>query len=69
LKIDRIKITFNNDFQKIVERDNVKNFNSLIEWLEMFNNDENVNLLTMSGKELGTSFSIDKNNIKSIEIL
>jgi len=69
LKIDRIKITFNNDFQKIVERNNVKNFNSLIEWLEMFNNGEVVNLLTMSGKELGSSFSIDKNNIKSIEIL
>lgn len=69
MKIDRIKITFNNDFEKIVERDNVRNFNSLIEWLELFNNDENVSLLTMSGKELGSSFSIDKNNVKSIEIL
>lgn len=69
MKIDRIKITFNNAFEKIVERDNVRNFNSLIEWLQMFNNGENVNLLTMSGKELGSSFSIDKNNVKSIEIL
>lgn len=69
MRIDSIKITFNNDFEKIVERDTVKNFNSLIEWLEMFNNGEVVNLLTMSGKELGSSFSIDKNNIKSIEIL
>lgn len=69
MRIDSIKITFNNDFEKIVERDTVKNFNSLIEWLEMFNNGEFVNLLTMSGKELGSSFSIDKNNIKSIEIL
>jgi len=69
VKIDSIKITFNNGFEKIVERNTVKNFNSLIEWLEMFNNGEVVNLLTMSGKELGTSFSIDKNNIKSIEIL
>lgn len=69
MRIDSIKITFNNGFEKIVERDTVKNFNSLIEWLEMFNNGEVVNLLTMSGKELGSSFSIDKNNIKSIEIL
>jgi len=69
VRIDSIKITFNNGFEKIVERNTVKNFNSLIEWLEMFNNGEVVNLLTMSGKELGTSFSIDKNNIKSIEIL
>jgi len=69
VKIDSIKITFNNGFEKIVERNTVKNFNSLIEWLEMFNNGEVVNLLTMSGKELGSSFSIDKNNIKSIEIL
>jgi urease accessory protein UreF len=69
VRIDSIKITFNNGFEKIVERDTVKNFNSLIEWLEMFNNGEFVNLLTMSGKELGSSFSIDKNNIKSIEIL
>ena len=69
MRIDSIKITFNNGFEKIVERDSVKNFNSLIEWLEMFNNGEVVNLLTMSGKELGSSFSIDKNNIKSIEIL
>lgn len=69
MRIDSVKITFNNGFEKIVERDTVKNFNSLIEWLEMFNNGEVVNLLTMSGKELGSSFSIDKNNIKSIEIL
>ncbi len=69
MRIDSIKITFNNGFEKIVERDTVKNFNSLIEWLEMFNNGEFVNILTMSGKELGSSFSIDKNNIKSIEIL
>ena len=69
MRIDSVKITFNNGFEKIVERDRVKNFNSLIEWLEMFNNGEVVNLLTMFGKELGSSFSIDKNNIKSIEIL
>ena len=69
MKINKIKITFNNGFEKIVERDNVKNFNSLVDWLDMFNNNENVNILTMFGKELGSSFSIDKNNIKSIKII
>lgn len=69
MKINSIKITFNNGFEKIVERNTVKNFNALIDWLDMFNNGEVVNLLTMSGKELGSSFSIDRNNIKSIETL
>lgn len=69
MKIDKIKITFKNDFVRIVERNNVKNFNSLVDWIEMFNNGENVSLLTLSGKELGSSFSINKNNIKSIEII
>ncbi|MGL4911728.1 MAG: hypothetical protein ACRC3Y_04775 [Romboutsia sp.] len=69
MKIDKIKITFKNDFVRIVERNNVKNFNSLVDWIEMFNNSENVSLLTLSGKELGSSFSINKNNIKSIEII
>ena len=69
MKIDKIKITFKNDFVRIVERNNVKNFNSLVDWIEMFNNGENVSLLTLCSKELGSSFSINKNNIKSIEII
>lgn len=69
MKLNKIKIVFKNDFVKIVERDNIRNFNSLIDWMEQFNNGENVALLTLSGKELGSSFSIDKNNIKLIEIL
>lgn len=69
MKLNKIRIVFKNDFVKIVERDNIRNFNSLIDWMEQFNNSENVALLTLSGKELGSSFSIDKNNIKLIEIL
>ncbi|MPM85924.1 hypothetical protein SDC9_133007 [bioreactor metagenome] len=37
--------------------------------MEQFKSGENVALLTLSSKELGSSFSIDKNNIKLIEIL
>ena len=69
MKLNKIRIVFKNDFVKIVERDNIRNFNSLIDWMEQFNNGENVALLTLSSKELGSSFSIDKNNIKLIEIL
>ncbi|WP_042273952.1 hypothetical protein [Faecalimicrobium dakarense] len=67
MKYNKIKITFKNGFERIIEKDGVKNFNSLIEWANMFNNDEDVNLLTMSGRDLGSSFSIDKNNVKFIE--
>lgn len=69
MKLNKIRIVFKNDFVKIVERDNIRNFNSLIDWMEQFNSGENVALLTLSSKELGSSFSIDKNNIKFIEIL
>ncbi|MGL5328665.1 MAG: hypothetical protein ACRDD7_05305 [Peptostreptococcaceae bacterium] len=69
MKINKVKIIFKNNFTRIVERNNVKNFESLLDWIQMFNNGESVNLLTMSSRELGSSFSIDKNNIKSIEIV
>lgn len=69
MKLNKIRIVFKNDFVKIVERDNIRNFNSLIDWMEQFKSGENVALLTLSSKELGSSFSIDKNNIKLIEIL
>ncbi|WP_270940498.1 hypothetical protein [Romboutsia lituseburensis] len=69
MKLNKIRIVFKNDFVKIVERDNIRNFNALIDWMEQFKSGENVALLTLSSKELGSSFSIDKNNIKLIEIL
>lgn len=69
MKNNRIKITFKNGFERIVEKDNVRNFNSLVEWMNMFNKNEDVSLLTMSGRDLGSSFSIDKNNVKHIEFI
>lgn len=39
---DKIKITFKNDFIRIVERSNIRNFNSLVDWLEKFNKGEDV---------------------------
>lgn len=69
LRTDAVIITFNNGFERIVYRDNVRNFNSLLDWIEMFNNGEEVGLLTMTGRDLGSNFSIDSNNVKSIEIL
>ncbi|MBO3443818.1 hypothetical protein [Clostridium sp. CCUG 7971] len=69
MKYNRIKITFKNGFEKIIEKDSIRNFNSLVEWSNMFNNNEEVSLLTMSGRDLGSSFSIDKNNVKYIEFI
>lgn len=66
---DKIKITFKNDFVRVIERDNIRNFNSLVDWLEKFNKGEEVLFLTMSGRDLGSAISINKNNIKSIEFI
>ena len=61
---DKIKITFKNDFIRIVERSNIRNFNSLVDWLEKFNKGEDVPFLTMSGRDLGSAIAINKNNVK-----
>ena len=66
---DKIKITFKNDFVRVIERDNIRNFNSLVDWLEKFNKGEEVPFLTMSGRDLGSAISINKKNIKSIEFI
>ena len=66
---DKIKIPFKNDFVRVIERDNIRNFNSLVDWLEKFNKGEEVLFLTMSGRDLGSAISINKNNIKSIEFI
>ena len=66
---DKIKITFKNDFIRIVERSNIRNFNSLVDWLEKFNKGEDVPFLTMSGRDLGSPIAINKNNVKSIEFI
>ena len=66
---DKIKITFKNDFIRIVERSNIRNFNSLVDWLEKFNKGEDVPFLTMSGRDLGSAIAINKNNVKSKEFI
>ncbi|MCI9062033.1 MULTISPECIES: hypothetical protein [Romboutsia] len=66
---NKIKITFKNGFVRIIERDNIRNFNSLVDWLEKFNKGEEVPFLTMSGRDLGSAIAINKNNIKSIEFI
>ncbi|WP_286311145.1 hypothetical protein [Romboutsia ilealis] len=66
---NKIKITFKNGFVRIIERDNIQNFNSLVDWLEKFNKGEEVPFLTMSGRDLGSAIAINKNNIKSIEFI
>ena len=58
-----------NDFIRIVERSNIRNFNSLVDWLEKFNKGEDVPFLTMSGRDLGSAIAINKNNVKSIEFI
>lgn len=69
MEINKIEITFNNNFVRVVERDSTKNFNTLIDWMNKFNNNQYVNLLTVSSWELGSSFSLDKKNIKNIQII
>lgn len=66
---NKIKITFKNGFVRIIERDHIRNFNSLVDWLEKFNKGEEVPFLTMSGRDLGSAIAINKNNIKSIEFI
>ena len=66
---DKIKITFKNNFVKIVERNNIRNFNSLVDWLEKFNKGEDVPFLTMSGRDSRSAIAINKNYVKSIEFV
>jgi len=64
-----IKITYKNDFERIIEKDGIRNFPSLVDWMNKFNKGEEVGLLTMSGRDLGSAISISKNNVKSIEFI
>lgn len=66
---NRIKIIYKNDFERIIESDSIRNFPSLIDWMNKFNKGEEVGLLTLSGRDLGSAVSINKNNIKSIEFI
>lgn len=66
---NRIKIIYKNDFERVVEKDGIRNFPSLIDWMNKFNKGEEVGLLTLSGRDLGSAVSINKNNVKSIEFI
>lgn len=66
---NKIKITYKNGFVRFIERDGVRNFSSLVEWMNKFNKNEDVGLLTMSGRDLGSSICISKNNVLSIEFV
>lgn len=66
---NKIKITYKNGFVRFIERDGVRNFSSLVEWMNKFNKNEDVGLLTMSGRDLGSAICISKNNVLSIEFV
>lgn len=65
----RVRIVYKNDFERIVEESNVRNYNLLIDWMEEFNAGLNVSSLTLFGRDLGSNFSINKSNVKLIEII
>lgn len=68
MRVDAIIITFNNGFERVVYKDSVRNFNSLLDWMKSFNNSDEVGVLTMTGRDLGSNFTIDSDNVKSIDI-
>lgn len=69
MKTDSVIITYKNGFERIIYKSNVRNFNSLLDWIEMFNNGEDVGFLTMTGRDLGSNFSIDPDNVSAIEFI
>ena len=69
LKKDRVRIVYRNNFERIVEESNVRNYRSLIDWMENFNEGNSVPPLTLFGRDLGSNFSINKSNVKIIEFI
>lgn len=69
MKKDRIRIVYNNNFERIVEESNVRNFRSLIDWMEDFNEGNAVPSLVLFGRDLRSNFSINKSNVKVIEFM
>ena len=69
MKKDRIRIVYKNNFERIVEEGNVRNFRALIDWMEDFNEDNLVPPLVLFGRDLGSNFSINKSNVKLIEFI
>ena len=64
---DRERIVYRNNYERIVEESNVRNFNALVEWMEDFNEGNLVPSLVLFGRDLGSNFSINKSNVKIIE--
>ena len=64
---DRVRIVYRNNYERIVEESNVRNFNALVEWMEDFNEGNLVPSLVLFGRDLGSNFSINKSNVKIIE--
>lgn len=69
MKKDRIRILYKNNFERIVEESNVRNFRSLIDWMEDFNEGNAVPSLVLFSRDLGSNFSINKSNVKIIEFM
>lgn len=69
LKKDRVRIVYKNNFERIVEKSNVRNFMSLIDWMEEFNAGNSVPSLVLFGRDLGSNFSINRSNVKVIEFI
>ena len=66
---DRVRIVYRNNYERIVEESNVRNFNALVEWMEDFNEGNLVPSLVLFGRDLGSNFSINKSNVKTIEFI
>ena len=66
---DRVRIVYRNNYERIVEESNVRNFRALVEWMEDFNEGNLVPSLVLFGRDLGSKFSINKSNVKTIEFI
>lgn len=69
MKKDRVRIVYKNNFERIIEENNVRNYRALIDWMEDFNAGNSVPSLVLFGRDLGSNFSISKSNVKTIEFV
>lgn len=69
MRKDRVRIVYRNNFERIVEESNVRNFRALVDWMEDFNSGISVPSLVLFGRDLGSNFSINKSNVKIIEFI
>lgn len=69
MKSKRIRIVYRNNFERIVEENNVRNFFALKKWLEDFNSGLDTPPVTLFGRDLGSNFSLNKSNVNIIEYI